>query len=64
MDFDTWGEKYKGWSVRDGIFMQFINIPFWLLIGIYFEAVAPKEYGKSLKPWFLCMPSFWRTTKP
>lgn len=34
------------------------------MVGIYFEAVAPKEYGKSLKPWFLCLPSFWRTAKP
>jgi hypothetical protein len=45
--------------VLDGLIMQFINIPVWLLIGIYFEAVTPTEYGKTLKPWFLCMPKFW-----
>lgn len=31
----------------------------WLLIGIYLEAVAPREYGKPLKPWFIFQPSFW-----
>lgn len=60
VDFSSWDEPYKGWSVKNGIIIQSINIPFWLLVGIYFEAVAPKEYGKSLKPWFLCLPSFWR----
>lgn len=64
VDWSSINEKYKGWSVRDGLIIQFANIPLWLLIGIYFEAVAPKEYGKSLKPWFLCLPSFWCSKKP
>lgn len=33
--------------------MQVIGFFFWLTIGIYMEAVMPKEYGKSLKPWFM-----------
>lgn len=58
-NFNTWGTDYKGWSVRNGILFQFMSIPLWMLVGIYLEAVAPREYGKPLKPWFFVMPSFW-----
>jgi ATP-binding cassette, subfamily A (ABC1), member 3 len=44
--------------------MLTLCIPIWLLLGIYVEAVAPREYGKPLKPWFMFLPSFWCPKKP
>lgn len=60
VDFESWGLEYKNWSVKSGIKIQFCQIFIWLVIGAYLEAVAPREYGKPLKPWFMFMPSFWR----
>jgi hypothetical protein len=60
VDFSSWSNQYQGWSARDGVRIQTVQMFLWLVIGAYLEAVAPREYGRPLKPWFMFLPSFWR----
>ena len=50
-----WGNldrDYKHYSVKLGLTMMFASFVFWTAIGLYFENVLPRQFGKRLHPCF------------
>ena len=39
--------------------MLVVSLWFWVLIGLYLDAVLPKTYGERLPAFFCCMPKYW-----
>lgn len=41
--------------------MIIVDIFLYLLLALYLDNVIPAEYGKRRPPYFIFMPSFWRS---
>ena len=50
----------KSYSVSQGLFMMFIDVLIYILIGFYFEEVLPRAWGVPRPFYFPVLPSFWR----
>jgi ATP-binding cassette subfamily A (ABC1) protein 3 len=50
----------KGFSFMEGIAMLFVGLIVFALIGFYFDAVLPKQYGQKSHPCFCFMPASYR----
>ena len=47
------------YSFLVGLVMLVLSFWFWLLLGLYMDAVLPKEYGDRLPACFCCMRKYW-----
>lgn len=45
----------------NGIIMMIVDIFLYLGLALYLDAVVPAEYGKRRPPYFIFMPSFWKS---
>jgi hypothetical protein len=68
-EFDSISQGINSWNLwrmfnsfcpGGGYIMFVVGGVFFLLLGLYFEAVFPTEYGTQKHPCFICMPSSYR----
>ena len=58
-NFDNIWAEYNNYSVGIGFVMMSLNCVWVVLLGLYFEQVTPKTYGRREHPCFCFMSSFW-----
>ena len=47
------------YSFLAGLVMLIFSFWFWVLLGLYLDAVLPKTYGDRLPVFFCCMRKYW-----
>jgi len=55
----TGGDMVDNFKWRVGMFMLFVSLIVFTLLGLYIDKVAPKDYGTREPVWFLCTGRFW-----
>ena len=55
------GVQYQKMTFNQCLWMFLVGGIGWVLLGLYLEAVLPKEYGKKRHPCFMFMPSTYQT---
>lgn len=53
-------ELIYNYTFAEGLWMYIAGLIFWTLLGFYFEAVLPKEYGSKRHPCFMFFPSTYK----
>ena len=56
----TANADYNNFTFNEGLWLLFAGNILFLLIGLYFEEVLPKEYGTRRHPCFMFLPSTYR----
>ena len=49
----------NNYSFGAGLIMLVVSLCFWVLVGLYLDAVLPKTYGDRLPVFFCCMRKYW-----
>ena len=52
MTFKNVSNDFQNFNFTIGLIMLFVDTTLWLLLGIYLEAVLPKEFGQRRHPCF------------
>jgi len=56
---DNLDAEFGNYTVGTAIGFFIADSILYTLIGLYIDAVRPKEFGKQYEPWFFILPSFW-----
>jgi hypothetical protein len=59
IDMYTLHRDYRNYNTAAGFLTFILSFCLMNLVGMYLEAVIPKEYGKRMPACFCCMSSFW-----
>eukprot|EP00808_Paulinella_micropora_P011872 g18625.t1 len=60
--WENYDELYDGWSVQLSLNWLLFDTFLYFMLGLYVNAVWPKQYGVSEKAYFCCTFDFWRRT--
>ena len=60
LDLGSWSIEVDNFDFQTVIIMLTLDIGLYTLLGWYFEAVLPKEYGVRLPAWFCFLSSYWK----
>ena len=59
VQFNSLFMEVSNYSFGAGLVMLILGFWFWVLFGLYLDAVLPKTYGERLPAFFCCMPKYW-----
>lgn len=59
LDSSSVGITYENYSFNASIGMLVFDFFLYFFLGLYMDKVIPSDFGPSLRPWFLCTPSYY-----
>ena len=57
--YENLKDPYLNYTYMEGMIMLVVDLVLFTLIGLWLDAVFPKEYGQRLSPCFCFMPTYW-----
>jgi ATP-binding cassette subfamily A (ABC1) protein 3 len=52
-------DEFNNYTVGNAIGFMAFDCILYTFLGLYIDAIRPKEFGKQYPPWFFVLPSFW-----
>ena len=56
--------EYENFAFINSLQMLLFDFVLYFVLGLYLDKIIPSDFGQSLKPWFLCTPSYYKCCRP